>query len=203
MRIILALGGALVLAGCAGYSERVTLLTPAQEQKREAGEVGAIAVLNEDGSDEVVIDTVNQQAELREGTSRVRQLGADDPLHREVMGDLPREENAASINFATGQSELTPDQIDGLRQWIAADAEAGPRPGSEILVRAYADSFGPEDTNLQLSVDRARAVVAQLRAAGLDIEEDAFVGMGEFAAQRDTGDEVRSEKWRRVDIIIR
>jgi outer membrane protein OmpA-like peptidoglycan-associated protein len=150
-----------------------------------------------------LIDAAGEQAQLGSGAPRIVQLAAADPLHTAIMADLPRERSSVSIAFRTGQSALDPEQITQLTQWALSDGEAGPRPGSEIVVRAYADAFGSEEENLALSQERARAVAAQLRAAGLDIEKGAAQGMGEYAAQADTGDEVRSPKWRRVDVIIR
>lgn len=198
MRYLLALGGALALASCAS-GERVTLLAPVQAEKIEAGDVGAVVVRH--GGEETVIDSANQQAGLRgDRPPRVRQLADTDPEHAELMSNLPREQTAVSVDFAEGRSTLTADQVRGLRDWVAADGE---RPGREIIIRAYADAVGQEDDNLRLSQLRASAVADQLRAEGLDIDPSDAVGMGEFAAKAETGDEVPSPKWRRVDVVVR
>lgn len=198
MRYILALGGALALAACAS-GERVTLLAPVQAEKIENNDVGAVVVRH--GGEETLVDQANLQAGLRgDRAPRLRQLAETDPRHAELMSSLPREQTAVSIEFGEGQSTLTADQVRGLRDWVAADGE---RPGREIIIRAYADSVGQEDDNLTLSQRRAAAVADQLRAEGLDIGDTDAVGMGEFAAKADTGDEVASPKWRRVDVVVR
>ncbi|MHA7819548.1 MAG: OmpA family protein [Erythrobacter sp.] len=198
MRYILALGGALALASCAS-GERVTLLAPVQAEKIENNDVGAVVVRH--GDEETVVDSANLQASLRgDRPPRLRQLAETDPGHAELMSTLPREQTAVSIEFAEGQSTLTADQVRGLRDWVAGDGE---RPGREIVIRAYADSVGQEDDNLRLSEQRAAAVANQLRAEGIKITPSDAVGMGEFAAKAETGDEVSSPKWRRVDVVVR
>ncbi len=196
MRAAFALAGALLIAGCAG-GERVTLLPAAQDRG-----VGAVAVLGEDGS-ETVLDTANQQARLSGGTPRIRQLGETDPAYAALIADLPRAEAARSVEFPTSEFRLTDAQIAALQQWIAEDEARGERPGRQFVIRAYADSFGSEEENLTLSRRRAAEVAAQLRAAGIEVEPDDVVGMGEYAAQAELGDGMRSQKYRRVDIVIR
>lgn len=198
MRYILALGGALALASCAS-GERVTLLAPVQAEKIERGDVGAVVVMH--GGEETEITNANQQAGLRgDRAPSVRQLAQTDPLHTELMSNLPREEVSVAISFGEGQASLSADQVRALRDWVEQDGE---RPGREIIVRAYADAVGREDDNLRLSQRRAAAVAEQLRAADPALGMIDAIGMGEFAAKAETGDEVESAKWRRVDIVVR
>lgn len=196
MRAGFALAGALLLAGCVA-GDRVTLLPAAQDR-----DVGAVAVLSEDGT-ETVLDTANQQARLSKGTPRVRQLDQTDPAYAALIADLPRGEATRAIAFGTAEFRLSDAQIAALQQWIASDEAAGERPGRQFVIRAYADSFGSEEDNLALSQRRAFEVAEQLRAAGIAVDPEDVVGMGEYAAQAELGDEVRSQKYRRVDVVIR
>lgn len=202
MRWLVALGGALILAGCVS-NERVTLLDPSQTPNAEGSEMGSI-VIEHDG-EETVIDMANQQAHLRgeNRRPRVRQLSERTAFHSEVMGDLPRAENAVQVQFPVGVSRLTDEQIASLNAWVEWDASAGPRPGGQIIVQAYADSVGGEDDNLELTQRRASSVAQQLREAGLEIDDSDIVAMGEYSAREKNGDEVADPEFRRVDIIIR
>ena len=203
MRLAMALVGALALAGCATSKERVTLLDPAGTPNVQGSEMGSIVIEHDGG--ETVVDMANQQALLRgEGRKpRIRQLSERDAFHSEVMNDLPRAENPVQLQFPEGVSRLSAQQIEGLNRWLREDEAAGPRPGRQIIVQAYADSFGSEDDNWNLSWSRARNVAAQLREANLEIDDEDIVGMGEYDARKKNGDEVRDPQFRRVDIIIR
>ena len=175
MRILLALGGALALAGCVP-TERVTLLAPAQEGK----EIGSIAV--EHGGIETLIDKANLQGRLRgERSPILRQLEQDDPAHTELMSGLPEAVVREVFKFASGQAELTGEQLQLLQTRMPGYLS---RPEPQIEISAYTDVIGTEEANNGLSQRRASNVAEQLRGLGFEIDPDDVVARGEYAAQR-------------------
>lgn len=170
MRLLLALGGALVLAGCAASKERVTLLSPVQDGK----DVGAVVVEDDEGNTLAVLDAGNQQAALR-GTRRprVEMLEADDPFYAEVMDGLPRLAARELFYFGLDSDELSTSELDKLQAWLADNIQD--RPGLQIDIAAHTDATGSEELNNSLSQRRAEAVLNQvrerIRTGQIDIDE--------------------------------
>ena len=171
MRWLLALGGALALAGCAN-SERVTLLAPAQAEKAENNQVGGLVIRH--GEEETYVTSPNLQAGLRgERRPRLRQLDETDPLHVDVMSGLPSEVVRESFYFGHGIEQLDEDELARLQEWLRA--EIPNRPGLHIEIAAHADATGTEAANDTITQRRALNVLAQVRErieAG-EIEVDA------------------------------
>lgn len=171
MRWLLALGGALVLAGCATSKERVTLLSPAQEGKA----VGAVVVEDEAGEVIEVLDAPNEQARLR-GTRRprVEELAQEDPLYRALMEGLPKLAVRELFYFGLDEGELRPAELDRLQAWLAQNIMD--RPGLQIEIAAHTDATGTLEINDRLSLERAQNVLGQVQqrvAAGqIDIDRN-------------------------------
>lgn len=157
MKLLLALGGALVLAGCATSKERVTLLPPAQVGKA----VGGLVVEDQDGAVVGVLDAPNQQARLR-GTKapRLGVLEEPDPFYSEVMDGLPKLAARELFYFAIASDELSASELDRLQAWLADTIQE--RPGLQIEIAAHTDATGSEELNNQLSQRRASAVLNQV-----------------------------------------
>lgn len=166
---MVALGGALALAGCASPKERVTLLSPAQAGKA----VGGVVVEYEDG--EAYLSQPNQQAGLR-GTKvpRFKQLDQVDPFFSELMGGLPPLAARELFYFAFGEGTLAPDQLDELQSWLSQNVQD--RPGLHIEIAAHTDAAGSEAVNDKLSQERADAVLGQvlerINAGQIDVQRD-------------------------------
>lgn len=82
----------------------------------------------------------------------------------------------ASIDFATGSSELdsqSREQLRGVVSW------AQDHPWRLVVVQAYADRTGTRSGNLVLSQDRADAVRAGLVALGLPPQRLVSAAYGE------------------------
>lgn len=155
MRLLLALGGALALAGCATSKERVTLLSPAQEGKA----IGGIVVEHEEG--ETFLGAVNQQASLR-GTKapKFKQLDETDPLHTDIMGSLPPASARDLFYFGFEQGTLSPEELDRLQAWLTQNIQD--RPGLHIEIAAHTDATGTLEVNDRVSRQRADNVLGQV-----------------------------------------
>lgn len=167
---IMALGGALALAGCVGPKERVTLLAPVQPDKA----VGGVVVEYKDGR-EAYLSNVNQQAGLRgERAPRFEQLEETDPLHTEIMGYLPKNLARDFFYFATGSGNLSDKEMDRLQAFLTKNIEN--RPGVQIEIAAHTDATGTEAINNRVSDERAKTVLGQVRKrvreANLPVKED-------------------------------
>ena len=200
MRYLVALGGALALAGCVS-GERVTLLAPVQEAKIANNDVGSVAVLH--GGIETVVDSAYEQAMLRgERAPRLRQLDGPDPFHTELLANLPPPVVKEKFLFNTGQSQLTGEQLEMLRAVMPGYLM---RPAPQIEIAAYTDVIGSEEENNALSERRAQSVAQQLRALGFAIDAEDVVGRGEYAAQgAERGLQgLEDENFRKVEVIVR
>lgn len=183
---------ALLLAACA--TDRVTLLESAT-----GGKTGAVAVLQDEG-EETVLDQANSQALLRGRTPRVRNLDGVSEEHAALMAMLPPTATTISLNFPTGDARILANQrtvIDQIQRELAR------RPGAQIEVAGFTDSVDDDAHNDALSKRRAEAVAEELREFGFEIDAEDVVGRGEDDAKRELGDNVESEAFRRVDVIIR
>lgn len=182
---IIALGGALALAGCASSKERVTLLSPAQAGKA----VGGVVVEYEDGS-EAYLGEVNQQAQLRGlKAPRFKQLDKVDPFYSDLMGELPPMAAREVFSFAFGAGTLSPDELTALQNWLSANIQD--RPGLHIEIAAHTDAAGTQAINDKLSGERANAVLSQVielsKAGQIDVKEqdiDVVAGSWHWAQSK-------------------
>lgn len=189
-----AIGGALLLAGCA--TDKVTLL------ENEAGhETGAVAVIGRNGG-ETLVDKVNSQAGLRGGPTSVKALKQINPAYTALLTLLPPPLRTFHINFGTGETKI-PQAQRGVIDEIRAELSRPERKGAQIEVAGFTDSVGGDQRNDTVSKDRAEAVAQELRESGFSIDANDAVGRGEDDAKGKLGDEVNDETYRRVDVIIR
>lgn len=190
-RAALALAGAL-LAGCA--TDRVTLL-----DNEPGSETGALAVLASDGR-ESVIDRPLTQAKLRDGPTQARAVRSLKPAYATLLANLPPAAKGFVITFPPGQSAIPVEQRGILE---AIRTELSIRPGAQVEVAGFTDSTGDGASNDQVSRKRAESVAQELRDFGFKVDADDAVGRGEDEAKKQLGDEVASEAYRRVEIIVR
>ncbi|MBK5950261.1 hypothetical protein CH339_11100 [Rhodobium orientis] len=93
-----------------------------------------------------------------------------------------------TINFASGESEITPTELGkldniagGIQRVVKND------PGALFLIEGHTDAVGDEESNLVLSEDRALAVkVALVEEYGIDESNLEVAGYGEQYLKIDT-----------------
>ena len=192
MRTALALAGALLAAGCA--TDRVTLL-----DNEDGNATGALAVLASDGR-ESVIDQPLTQAKLRDGPTRGRAIKAVKPAYATLLANLPPAARGFVITFPPNQSAIPVEQRSILE---AIRTELSIRPGAQIEVAGFTDSTGDDALNDEVSRKRADAVAQELRESGFAVDPGDAVGRGEDEAKKQLGDNVASEAYRRVEVIVR
>ena len=195
MRRSLGLVALIGLAGCA-HHQSATLLPG------EPGhDVGALAVLNEDGSDKGVLSTATASSSLG-GRFRARPLPGKTIGERygALMDELPPPAEHFSLGFDLGQSTPDAAQEDILRRiFIAARA----RPGAEVQVVGHTDRVGSDEANDALSRDRAEQVRQYLISRGLAADLVRATWRGEREPLVATPDGVAEARNRRVEVIVR
>lgn len=200
MRALVLVGAAVLVTGCVGSKERVTLLDPAYSANSSTSKSGVV-VIDPDGA-AVELNRANNQARLcgDNCTPRIRDLGGPRTEYSAIMSDLPREEVRVDIMFAEGSSTISGEQIEYLKNLVEAD---GDRPGRQIIVRGFTDTEGNPTSNMALSKLRAESVVAQLTAAGFSENEIEPEWDGERTARRAGPDETENPAFRKVEVVIR
>jgi outer membrane protein OmpA-like peptidoglycan-associated protein len=97
-------------------------------------------------------------------------------LNRERAASLDQASDLTlNIAFRTGDSKLTPDDIDQLTK---LGRLAGGMPGVSARVSGHADPRGSMEYNTMLSQDRAESVAAVLQSAGLDKDRIMIEALG-------------------------
>jgi outer membrane protein OmpA-like peptidoglycan-associated protein len=106
---------------------------------------------------------------------------------------------ASDVLFSSGSANLYPGARDKLRQFAAV---LNRYPRTTIQITGHTDSRGSEQSNDQLSLQRARAVADQLTADGVSASRISVRGLGESQpiATNDTP-EGRAQN-RRVEMTV-
>jgi outer membrane protein OmpA-like peptidoglycan-associated protein len=145
--------------------------------------------------------TQEQQARLKAESNAAAALASLDQLARvkeEARGTVITLDG--SVLFVSGKANLLPIAQKKLDDVAKALSEVDER--QKIIVEGHTDSNGNDESNLQLSQQRAEAVRAHLLSRGLKAERIQAVGKGEAqpVASNDTA-EGRANN-RRVEIIV-
>lgn len=187
---------ALLLGGCAG--SKVTLL-PGEN----GADVGAVAILNADGSDRAVIDSANERARVRSrGMVRPKALSEARISDRygQLIADIPPPPSQYTLNFLEDSTVLTAASEDDLGRLLA---EIPTREGSEVQIIGHTDTLGSDAENDVLALDRARQIKAVLLERGVADGLIRVSARGEREPIVRTGDGVRNGRNRRVEVLVR
>jgi outer membrane protein OmpA-like peptidoglycan-associated protein len=161
--------------------------------------VGALAVLDEKGGEQVM-DQPLRSARMSRGGTRLRTETAIKPAYKQLMNSLPPPAKSFTLYFVDGTSTLLPASrpvLDQIRAEVAA------RSGAEVQVTGHTDTVGGDDDNDRLSQNRADEIMAALIAEGFPKDALSAVGRGEREPAVNTGDNVASAENRRVEVIVR
>ncbi|MBN2352390.1 MAG: OmpA family protein [Spirochaetales bacterium] len=104
-----------------------------------------------------------------------------------------------NIHFLPDQAIVRPDERGRLAELAAALTKI---PKRTILVRGHTARWGSVETQVSLSVERAKAIVDYLAAQGIDAGRFIYEGKGATQPVADNGTEEGRMKNRRVEIII-
>jgi OOP family OmpA-OmpF porin len=105
---------------------------------------------------------------------------------------------AIYVNFETGKAAITPDSSKTLDN-AAAAIEAG--GNIMIEVAGHTDTTGTAESNLRLSEERAKAVMAALVQRGIKAEQLTAKGYGQTVPIADNRTEEGRAKNRRVELV--
>jgi outer membrane protein OmpA-like peptidoglycan-associated protein len=189
-----ALSVALVLGGCATRS--VTLL-PGEPGRP----VGAVAVLNQDGSEKGMLDAPNQRVNLGGGVHpRIVSGEAVAQRYGVLIDNLPPPPKAFNIAFDFNRSKISADQDATVRSLFQ---EAASRPGAEVQVTGYTDTAGTDAYNDRLSEQRAEYVRDYLIQRGLPAAQVRATWRGKRELAVATPDNTPQPANRRVVVIVR
>ena len=183
------------LLGACAPTTRLTLLpedggkTSAVELKTSAG-----AVLL---SRPYQTAQVSQGGELQRGETTVEAVREQ---HKLLLSLQPAAPVRFTLYFVEGGSRLTPESEAQLVQVLA---QAGERPGGEILVTGHTDSVGSVEANDALSLKRAQSIRTLLLARGFKPELIEAMGRGERELRISTPDETEEPRNRRAEIVVR
>lgn len=106
---------------------------------------------------------------------------------------------SAAINFETGSSELTASSKSELDALIVF---MNKKKTANVQIDAYTDTVGDDESNLDLSRERAFAVKSYLMDKGIDKDRLKSKGHGEDSTYDNETEEGRAQN-RRVEISIR
>jgi OOP family OmpA-OmpF porin len=105
---------------------------------------------------------------------------------------------ALYINFDTGKSTIKPESrpiIEQIIQMLKAN------PDLMISIEGHTDNVGNPKSNMTLSNDRAKSVMAEIVAQGIDIKRLSAVGFGQDKPVADNSTEQGKAQNRRVELV--
>ncbi len=108
-------------------------------------------------------------------------------------------ELASTIRYKTGTDSLARGSKRSVSK-LAALLKAN--PSLKIKIEAHTDNTKYTISNMELSINRAKAILEQLKAEGIDASRVTFEGFGDTKALDTNETETGKEKNRRIDIKI-
>lgn len=103
------------------------------------------------------------------------------------------------VLFASGENGLLEGALSSLEEVMDL---LQTEPDKQIRVEGHTDSQGDATTNIQLSAQRAQAVLDALVSLGIDANRITATGMGEDFPIASNEDEAGRARNRRVDVVL-
>ena len=196
-RVALLLPACLIATACARDS---VVLLPGEPGRP----VGALAVINEDGSDRGVLSNAYSDANLSGGTGAVAARKARqtkiDARYGELVSYMPPPAYSTRVPFEFDTFLPGPGAQEALERVTKAIKD---RPGAQVQVIGHTDSPGSLEYNDALSFKRAAAVRDYLVANGMPSDQIRVSGVGERQPVNDVGDEVPDADNREAEVVVR
>jgi outer membrane protein OmpA-like peptidoglycan-associated protein len=199
MKALVSVGvlACLLAVGCAP-KKSAFVLVPDREDR-----VGAVTVTNAKGSavvdragDAVLVAGPDSAPErpVPFGAARIqRTFGA-------ALAAEPAAPLIAIVYFASGSSALEPASALELDKAVA---EIRRRDSRDVSIDGHTDTTGDPQSNLRISLERARAVQEYLVRAGVKVEWMTVSYHGKGNPLVPTADNVDEPRNRRVEVIVR
>ena len=193
--VILILGAALFVSGCASVNTFVVLL-PEEGGAPSAVTVGA-------GNQTARLDKPYSAAAVdAKSNIETKTITAEDAnrTFADALAAQPPQPISFTLYFETNSVEVTPASRPTLD---AVFAEVAKRTAVEVQVTGHTDRVGSVADNDRLSLQRAEAVRAMLIQRGINSSFLRAVGRGEREPLVPTADEQAEPRNRRVEVIVR
>ena len=117
-----------------------------------------------------------------------------------ALAALPKPPAQFILYFKHDTTELTKESLAHLDEVVRTIRERAP---ADVSVVGHTDTMGTKRYNNRLSLMRARAVAAHLKAKGVDLSSLEITYHGENNLLVPTGDEVPEPRNRRVEVTVR
>ena len=149
----------------------------------------------------LLIDKLGATSEFEIDVTYVKSLDpiAGIPTPEECVAQIEIVTNVGKITFDPGASSITADTqpvVDEIAEILKKC------PDLRIEIAGYTDSQGREEMNLQLSQDRASAVLTALRSRRVPVGTFEATGYGEVDPIADNGTEDGREANRRIEFRL-
>lgn len=188
MRLLIALGAAAALAGCA--TSKVSLYSDAD------GSTGAVAVFDAKSEAEVgALTQPNTWAKVGGKSVKAQPVTAN---HDALLAWLPAPPRPYRLYFIQGTTDITPESVPTMEALMKAVTAT-----SEVQIVGHTDTVGASELNETLSRERAAEIRAALVKRGLPVDNAKLTGRGERELLNKTADGVDDAGNRRVEVILR
>ncbi len=141
-----------------------------------------------------------QQPEDPQGQNETAQDSSAQGSQEQASDEAPQEQEALRVFFETGQAALGSQQAEVLDQAARLFREGNPYV---MILSGGADTTGPAEVNLDLSLSRARAVAEGLEDRGIPVDRLQVTGLGTTELPVETGPGVSESENRVVEITWR
>jgi outer membrane protein OmpA-like peptidoglycan-associated protein len=196
--LLVSLLGGCWLTACAPAAKSLVVLRADDDHT-----TGRVTVTT--GGGDVTLDTANQSTAVGDAAhAPTPPVPMDEARIRALFGGaldaMPQPALHFVLHFESGGTELVAGSDATITAITAAMRDRG---AGMVSVIGHSDTWGDADVNARISLERAEFVKERLRSIGLQGFEFEVSSHGEANPLVPTGDNVREEKNRRVEVVVR